>query len=113
MDKEWENIYQVKWSTRAGKGDCSEESERLGTIQVTVAVAWLANGILNEDSEMFVWFIGIKKQDKELVPSLKCENRIIALYFELCPVLYDGKRTAVLYKHIVQSCDFHFLLLLI
>lgn len=37
--------------------------------------AWLANGTLNEEWKMFVWFIGTKKQDKELVPSLKYENR--------------------------------------
>ena len=67
MDKEWESIYQVKRVTRAGKGDCSEESERTRTIQVTMDASWLANGTLNEDWKMFVWFIGTQKQDEEFV----------------------------------------------
>lgn len=74
MDKEWENIYQVKWTTRAGKGDGSEESGRPGTIQVTMYAAWLANGTFNEDWKnacLVYW-----NEDKELVPNLQYENRI-------------------------------------
>ena len=45
------------------------KNQRPGTIQETMDAASLANGTLNEDWKTFIWFIGTKKQDEELVPS--------------------------------------------